>query len=29
MKIQEFSEDVTKGEILFLGPNTYYMEENT
>jgi len=29
MKIQDSSEDITHGEILFLGPKTSYMEENT
>jgi hypothetical protein len=29
MKIQETLEDVTEGEMLFPGPMTSYMKENT
>jgi len=29
LKIQEDLEDITKGEILFPSPKTYYMEANT
>jgi len=29
MKIQEVSEDLTEGEIMFPGPKTSYMEANT
>jgi len=29
MKIQETSEDIIKGGIMFPSPNTYYMEANT
>jgi len=29
MKIQEASEDITKGGILFPSPKTSYMEANT